>query len=123
MLPVLFQVWQVILTYIDLPFNRLKAYCDKDGKDIFFVMNGDFMDGTGLSKIPPKELVPIIQSMPFDAINIGNHELYHNEVIEYITKEMLGHRHYEHRCHTILTRFRELRLKWFVVVERQKRRS
>lgn len=41
-------------------------------------MNGDFMDGTGISTIPPTELVPILQCMPFDAINAGNHELYHN---------------------------------------------
>lgn len=47
------------------------------GKDIFFVMNGDFMDGTGLSTIPPNHLIPILQYMPFNAINIGNHELYH----------------------------------------------
>ena len=54
-------------------------------KDIFFVMNGDFMDGTGLCTYPPSHLVPILEYMPWDAINIGNHELYRNSTIEYMT--------------------------------------
>lgn len=45
---------------------------------LFFVMNGDFVDGTGLSAIPPVHLTPILQRMPWDAVNMGNHELYYN---------------------------------------------
>lgn len=67
-------------------YERLKAYCDDNGQDLFFVMNGDFMDGTGLSTVPPEQLLPIIEQMPFDALNIGNHELYYDEVIDYISK-------------------------------------
>lgn len=67
-------------------YERLKAYCDEQGQDLFFVMNGDFMDGTGLSTVPPEQLLPLLQQMPFDALNIGNHELYYDEVIEYIKK-------------------------------------
>lgn len=51
---------------------------------IFFVMNGDFMDGTGLSTIPPTHLLPILEHMPWHAVNMGNHELYHSETVEYM---------------------------------------
>jgi 2',3'-cyclic-nucleotide 2'-phosphodiesterase (5'-nucleotidase family) len=40
-------------------------------KNLFFVMNGDFVDGTGLSQVPPRHLLPIMQHMPFSAINLG----------------------------------------------------
>jgi 2',3'-cyclic-nucleotide 2'-phosphodiesterase (5'-nucleotidase family) len=53
-------------------------------QDIFFVMNGDFMDGTGLSTIPPTHLLPILEHMPWDVVNMGNHELYHSETVEYM---------------------------------------
>lgn len=64
-------------------YEQLKsAWSDKN---LFFVMNGDFMDGTGLSTYPPSHLTPILQKMPWDALNIGNHELYQNSTIEHIT--------------------------------------
>jgi len=47
-------------------------------RDLWFVMNGDFVDGTGLSTIPPNHLTPLLQHMPWDAVNVGNHELYYN---------------------------------------------
>ena len=53
-------------------------------RDILFVMNGDFVDGTGFSGYPPVHLAPLLQHMPWDAINVGNHELYHDETIQYI---------------------------------------
>jgi len=53
-------------------------------QDLFFVMNGDFMDGTGLSTYPPEYLTPILLQMPWDALNIGNHELYQNSTVEHI---------------------------------------
>lgn len=55
-------------------------------QNLFFVMNGDFMDGTGLSTYPPSHLTPILKEMPWDALNIGNHELYTNATIEHITE-------------------------------------
>lgn len=67
-------------------YARLKAQLASVKKDLFFVMNGDFMDGTGLSTNPPVQLTSIIQQMPWDAVNIGNHELYLNSTIEYISK-------------------------------------
>lgn len=56
-------------------------------KDFFLVNNGDFMDGTGLSTYPPTHLTPILERMPWDAFNMGNHELYFNSTIEHITQE------------------------------------
>jgi len=66
--------------------QRLKTKSISEKKDLFFVMNGDFVDGTGLSAYPPKDLTPILQHMPWDALTIGNHELYKNATIEYITE-------------------------------------
>jgi 2',3'-cyclic-nucleotide 2'-phosphodiesterase (5'-nucleotidase family) len=67
-------------------YQRLNSKALSENKDLFFVMNGDFMDGTGLTTDPPKYLIPILSMMPWDAINIGNHELYKNSTIEYITQ-------------------------------------
>jgi 2',3'-cyclic-nucleotide 2'-phosphodiesterase (5'-nucleotidase family) len=58
--------------------------------DLFFFMNGDFMDGTGLSTIPPDKLTPILQHMPWDAVNLGNHELYHNGTSSLVVVTALG---------------------------------
>jgi len=68
-------------------YERLKDICKQENKDLFFVMNGDFMDGTGLTTHPPKLLTSILQQMPWDALNIGNHELYLNSTIEYISEK------------------------------------
>ena len=57
--------------------------------NLWFVMNGDFMDGTGLSTTPPKHLTPLLQHMPFDLINMGNHELYHDETVDWIRQEYI----------------------------------
>jgi 2',3'-cyclic-nucleotide 2'-phosphodiesterase (5'-nucleotidase family) len=61
-------------------YRRLQSHPTllTEARDLFFVMNGDFMDGTGLSTIPPRHLTPILRQMPWDAVNMGNHELYHN---------------------------------------------
>ena len=52
--------------------------------NVYFVMNGDFVDGTGLSTVPPEHLTPILEQMPFSAINMGNHELYHNHTVTFL---------------------------------------
>ncbi len=67
-------------------YEHLRDKCHEEGKDLFFVMNGDFIDGTGLTTNPPTYLTPILQQMPWDAVNIGNHELYKNTTIELITE-------------------------------------
>lgn len=56
-------------------YQNLKGYCDLAEKDLFFVMNGDWIDGTGLSlNGDTSQLVPLIEKMPFDIVNTGNHE-------------------------------------------------
>lgn len=56
-------------------YQHLKNYCESVDKDLYFVMNGDWIDGTGLSLNGDiSSLVPLIQKMPFDVVNTGNHE-------------------------------------------------
>ena len=72
-------------------YHHLKRFCTTHAKDLFFVMNGDFMDGTGLSTVPPIHLTPLLEHMPWDAINVGNHELYNNETVEWIVQNFVPH--------------------------------
>jgi 2',3'-cyclic-nucleotide 2'-phosphodiesterase (5'-nucleotidase family) len=65
-------------------YRHLQQQAAEQNVDLFFVMNGDFMDGTGLSTIPPDHLLPLLTCMPWDAVNLGNHELYHNETVAYM---------------------------------------
>lgn len=68
-------------------------------KDIWFVMNGDWIDGTGLAMNGNAEsLIPILEKMDFDAVTVGNHELYEKSVIQEMLKpagfiEFLGNRY------------------------------
>ncbi len=63
-------------------FEHVKRYCEDTDKDVWFVQNGDWIDGTGLAMDgDPSHLVPFIQKMPFDVLNTGNHELYRTSVI------------------------------------------
>lgn len=72
--------------------EHLKAYvasADSDGAagDVWFVMNGDWIDGTGLAMNgDPSRLIPLLEKMPYDAVNVGNHELYKDAVIECMTR-------------------------------------
>mmetsp|Transcript_8693 Transcript_8693/g.10163 ORF Transcript_8693/g.10163 Transcript_8693/m.10163 type:complete len:691 (+) Transcript_8693:147-2219(+) len=75
-------------------WENLKKHCDEYDRDIFFVNNGDFVHGTGLSQMGvgdepgnyPGFLIPILEKMPYDAVNCGNHELYSKKNIEYMTR-------------------------------------
>ena len=68
-------------------YERLREACVAKQHNLLFVMNGDFTDGTGLSAFPPSHLTPILKKMPWDALNIGNHELYSNATIKHITED------------------------------------
>ena len=60
---------------------------DKHKRDLFFVMNGDWIDGTGLAMNgDPSYILPLLERMPWDAVNVGNHELYKRSVLEYILR-------------------------------------
>ncbi|KAL3940201.1 MAG: hypothetical protein SGBAC_005208 [Bacillariaceae sp.] len=70
--------------------QRLHRFIDSQpDMDLYLVMNGDFMDGTGLSTRPPKYLTPLLKQMPFDVVNLGNHELYDNATINFILDEFI----------------------------------
>lgn len=65
----------------------LKAYATANNLDVWFIMNGDWIDGTGLGlNGDPSNLIPLLEKMPWDAVNIGNHELYKTDVIKYMTR-------------------------------------
>lgn len=55
-------------------------------KDVFLIHNGDWIDGTGLSTYPPVHLEPILLKMPWDAFNVGNHDLYKSESVAFMTR-------------------------------------
>lgn len=65
-------------------YEKLKVLCNSKGADLFFLNNGDVVDGTGLSTYPPDKILPIVQQMPYDALTIGNHELYHETSVRYM---------------------------------------
>jgi 2',3'-cyclic-nucleotide 2'-phosphodiesterase (5'-nucleotidase family) len=72
-----------VLSFVE----HLKRYGLANRIDVWFVMNGDWIDGTGLAiNGDASKLVPILENMPYDAMNVGNHELYRNQVIEYATQ-------------------------------------
>ena len=67
--------------------SRLRSICDALGRDVHFVMNGDFMDGTGLSRDPPMDLLGVLRKMPWDAVNVGNHDVEYDNTTRFITRE------------------------------------
>ncbi|KAG7374210.1 calcineurin-like phosphoesterase [Nitzschia inconspicua] len=69
-------------------WERLKYHCESNNMDLFFVNNGDFVHGTGLSQMPgnPSYLIPLLEKMPYDAVNCGNHELYGEANVQYMMR-------------------------------------
>lgn len=71
-------------------YEHLKEYCNDKGRDLWFVNNGDWMHGTGLAMGGnASSLVPLLNEMPWDAITVGNHELYHHKTVQLINSSML----------------------------------
>ena len=66
-------------------YLRRKASNGHEKQDVLLVMNGDSVDGTGLASSPRaqqllfRHLLPL---MPFDVVNLGNHEIYHAHTVE-----------------------------------------
>lgn len=59
--------------------QQIKTISQKERHDVFFFDNGDINDGTGMSATAQDHvsyLVDIMRNVPYDALNIGNHELY-----------------------------------------------
>jgi len=75
-------------------YLQLQSLAAESNSDIFLLNNGDHVEGSGLSDasvytngIHGYDLFPLIAMMPFDALNIGNHDLYDNSTVEYMTGE------------------------------------
>lgn len=68
-------------------YEHLQDYSDQKGMNLFFVNNGDWAHGTGLTAPgDPSHFLPILEKMPWDALNCGNHELYENEKVAEMIK-------------------------------------
>jgi 2',3'-cyclic-nucleotide 2'-phosphodiesterase (5'-nucleotidase family) len=68
-------------------YQHIQNFCQESDRDVWLVQNGDWIDGTGLAfDGDPSHLVPLIQKMPFDILNTGNHELYRDEVVDYMKR-------------------------------------
>jgi 2',3'-cyclic-nucleotide 2'-phosphodiesterase (5'-nucleotidase family) len=66
-----------VLSFVE----RLKDYCNNADQnvctDLWFVVNGDWIDGTGIAMNgDPSYLIPVLEKMPFDVLNVGNHGRY-----------------------------------------------
>ena len=56
-----------------------RAAAAERGHDVLFFDNGDVIDGTGLSATAADHadyVAPLLATLPYDALNCGNHELY-----------------------------------------------
>ena len=63
-------------------YQHLKEHCRQRNMDLWFVNNGDWIDGTGLSMNSDiQHLTPLLEKMPWDAMNVGNHELYKSQTV------------------------------------------
>lgn len=69
--------------------HYIKEDCIRNKRDLFFIMNGDINDGTGYSADPPEQLVPLLEKLPWDAVTVGNHELYKNDFVNYIGRKFI----------------------------------
>jgi len=70
--------------------GHLRTAASARGRDVFFFDNGDVVDGTGLSSATPvagSAVFPLLGAMPYDAMNLGNHELYNSQTVE---RDLLG---------------------------------
>jgi len=69
----------VSLGHVTSFVEHLRELAAKQKKDVFFFDNGDINDGTALSGLASDHveyLAPLMQAVPYDALNLGNHELY-----------------------------------------------
>ena len=67
-------------------YEQLKSHCDKNEMDLWFVSNGDWAHGTGLAGPgDASEFLPILEKMPWDVVNCGNHELYESSKVKSMT--------------------------------------
>lgn len=75
--------------------EHMKSQAQAQGKDLWVVNSGDVVDGTAISNLTPvngANLLPLLQQMPFDAVTIGNHELYLSSTVANMASSgFIGH--------------------------------
>ena len=82
--------------YADLlaTIEHLKHQAAAAGKSLFVFNSGDVVDGTGISNLSPTNgefLTPLLREIPFDALTIGNHELYQDSTVEHLVQSHFIH--------------------------------
>jgi hypothetical protein len=71
-------------------YEQLKPFCATLKKDCWLLNNGDFLHGTGLAMDGnATSLLPIISRMPWDAMNMGNHEAMYSAVLHDMREQLL----------------------------------
>ncbi|KAI7870933.1 Ser/Thr protein phosphatase family protein [Spinellus fusiger] len=73
---------------------RMKQKAHKVKKDLFIIDTGDLHDGNGLSDSTPLDGLdtqPLMKTIPYDILSVGNHELYVNKVTLDIQKNFVPH--------------------------------
>jgi len=73
--------------------ERLKEYLNSKNNqlgDLWLLNNGDWLHGTGLAMNGnTTHLLPIINSMPWDALSMGSHEAMYSDVLHDMKESML----------------------------------
>jgi hypothetical protein len=70
--------------------QRLKQHCDDHQMDLWLLENGDWLHGTGLAMDGnATSLLPILKSIPWDVMNMGNHEAMYSAVVDDMKKSLL----------------------------------
>jgi hypothetical protein len=70
--------------------QRLKEYCNNNQQELFLLNNGNWVHGTGLAMDGnASSLLPIMKSIPWDGINLGNHEGMYSAVLHDMKESLL----------------------------------
>lgn len=83
--------------------SHMRARAQERGVELFVVNTGDLVDGTGMSDATPiagEFLTPILRMVPYDALTIGNHELYEDSTVDNLRKPGGLLEHFGERCVT-----------------------
>jgi len=67
-------------------YQQLKQQLSNEEKDLWLVMNGNFVHGSVLGQDPPIALAGILEQMPYDLVTLGNHELESSETIRFMKR-------------------------------------
>ncbi len=83
--------------------SHMQDRASERGVELFVINTGDLVDGTGMSDATPiagEFLTPILRMVPYDALTIGNHELYEDSTVDNLRKPGGLLEHFGERCIT-----------------------